>query len=280
MPRPRLPRYVAKRALRILPALVVVVVLSALVIGPLVTTRSLSAYFDSSVVWKYIATNIVLVTHLDLPGVFTHNRYPTSVNGSLWTLPIEAHAYILVALLGLLGLFRRRALALAALVLVSLAATRYPAGVHGIGDPLLIRAFAWGSALYLCRELIPWHAALAVLLLAAAVALSSTKAGPLALQFAIPYLAVYLAHRAPTAGRVITRHGDFSYGLYLWAFPLQQVAAHLWPAITPWEMVLLVLPAAAIAAVASWHVIESPALGLKQRLGRRALPPRSDALTL
>ena len=105
---PRLRAFAVKRGLRILPALTVTVVLSAFVLGPVVSEVSGHGYFASSSTYTYSVDNVAAtatggvvrdVSH-SLPGVFTDHP-DTSVNRSLWTLPIEVQAYMALALLGL-----------------------------------------------------------------------------------------------------------------------------------------------------------------------------------
>jgi peptidoglycan/LPS O-acetylase OafA/YrhL len=267
---PRLGVYVAKRALRILPALIAVLILTAFVIGPLVTTVSLHDYFTSSLPWKFVAKNVVMLPNGQLPGVFASNPYPFSANGSLWTLTNEVHAYAIVALLGLAGLYRRRILAVGALAVVVLLCKHFGNDQgHGIVEPRLMIAFALGALLYLWRDHVPWQASVAAVLAILTVALAGSKFGVGMLLIAVPYLSIYLAYRLPKAGDAITRHGDFSYGLYVWAFPFQQVLAHLWHSVTPWAMTAICLPATTCAAIASWHLVERPALKLKARVSWR-----------
>ena len=107
---PAIPRFAAKRGLRLMPGLIVAVLLTALVLGPAVTTLSPSRYFGDIGVYRYIAKNSVLDTvNGRLPGVFVHNVYPDAVNGSLWTLPVEALAYVAAAVIGVMGALRGRA---------------------------------------------------------------------------------------------------------------------------------------------------------------------------
>ncbi len=102
-------RYALKRALRLLPALIVAVLVTALIVGPVVTTLSPSSYFANLGVYRYMAENSVLDTiNGRLPGVFVHNVYPDAVSGSLWTLPVEATAYVGAAALGVVGALNRR----------------------------------------------------------------------------------------------------------------------------------------------------------------------------
>lgn len=85
--------YFKIRILRIFPCLMVVVFLSAFLLGPLVTEYSLSEYFKDTQVYHYLLNGVLLLQH-NLPGVFRDNPYLPTVNGVLWTLPIEFLCYI------------------------------------------------------------------------------------------------------------------------------------------------------------------------------------------
>jgi peptidoglycan/LPS O-acetylase OafA/YrhL len=101
-------RFSAKRVLRLWPPLLVVVLVTALVIGPLVSTLDLAEYFSARGTWGYIVHNAGLYTlQHRLPGVFDHNPWPWSANGAIWTLPMELTGYLLVLGFGVAGLFRR-----------------------------------------------------------------------------------------------------------------------------------------------------------------------------
>jgi len=101
----------------------------------------------------------------------------------------------------------------------------------------------------------------------------------------IPYLVLVLAYRTPAAVRVITSPGDVSYGIYVYAFPTQQLAAFVWgPGLTPGVMLGLVAAPVYLLALASWRLVEAPALGLKQRFltksdSIRPLPERFRRIT-
>jgi len=82
-------RYAVKRALRIMPALIVVVFATALVLGPILST---DANYPAGA-WRYIWRNAMLLPLHVLPGVFKDNPLP-AVNGSLWTLPVEVAMYV------------------------------------------------------------------------------------------------------------------------------------------------------------------------------------------
>ncbi len=105
---PNLWRFWVRRLLRIMPGLLVVLALSALILGTLTTTLGKRAYLAHPATWDYISDNLLLFPQqYVLPGVFTANPYPSAVNGSLWSLPVELLGYTLIALLGLLITFSR-----------------------------------------------------------------------------------------------------------------------------------------------------------------------------
>jgi peptidoglycan/LPS O-acetylase OafA/YrhL len=270
-------RYLAKRALRILPALLVVLLVTVFVIGPLFTTLALGEYLTHAGTWSYLLRNSVLFTASELPGVFVENAYPRQVNGSLWTLAPEAWAYLATAALGLAGGLRRPWVALSvALALIAL--PHDPTGLLPAPSEIwVLQAFAVGACLFLFRERIPWHGGIAVGL-AAAFALAPSE--PLQLKLAvvaIPYVAIHLAYRGPAVLRRLTTRGDFSYGIYLYAWPVGQAVAAAWAGIGAAALIAVSLPLTFLLAVASWHWVERPALALKASLKPRASDPRARA---
>jgi peptidoglycan/LPS O-acetylase OafA/YrhL len=279
---PNLRAFAVKRGLRILPALLVVLAACALVVGPLVTSASLGDYFGSFAAERYVldglaatasAGVLVDVSH-HLPGVFATNP-AHSPNLSLWTLPIEVRAYMIVAALGLVGLLRRgMPLVAAGFLVMSLT----PAGFGG--SPLeflrgtdgetahLVALFAVAALAWQWRGRVPLRADLAVVA-GGALALSiGTPVERPVLLVAVPYLVLLLAYRSPGRLRVLTRHADVSYGLYLLAFPVQQTIVHAWgdAAPAPATVALIAFPITYLLALASWHGVERRALRLKGAL--------------
>ena len=94
--------FLTLRAMRIYPALIFESVLSALVLGPLLTVVTLQAYFADREFWTYLL-NIVGYVHYDLPGVFKSNPAGGAVNAQLWTVPLELECYIAIAALAMIG---------------------------------------------------------------------------------------------------------------------------------------------------------------------------------
>jgi peptidoglycan/LPS O-acetylase OafA/YrhL len=221
-----------------------------------------------------------------LPGVFVHNVYPNAVNGSLWTLPVEAGCYVMVAVLGLLGIVRRSGLLLAGAALCLLAVTplsplptAFGSTAAGGNAPIvleLIGTFLLGALFYALRARLrlswPVLAALALLWVL------TWKGGwtPVTTALLFAYGTLVLAFRTPAGLRRVVAPGDVSYGVYVYAFPVQQSLWAWWHGVAPGVMFAIAGPVTYLLALLSWRVIERPALRLKRR-GRR--PARAPAPT-
>ncbi|MFG1681149.1 acyltransferase family protein [Nonomuraea sp. NPDC049269] len=265
-------RYTVRRALRIYPAYALVVIVTALLLGPLVSTLPAASYFSGTGAWSYIARGLLIQpVSYSLPGVFQGLPYPDAVNGSLWTIWVEVLCYIGVAVMGLLGLLRRRTI-LVGLVLLGLAAASvvHLTGYSGPLIPLVVSAYAAQPVAFfalgmLIREVrwVPplWLTALVVI---AWRLLWGTPVANLAAIAAVTCLTFLIAFRAPTWLHRPTGSYDLSYGTYLLAFPTQQVLVQSGlrsPVLVLLATVAIVLPLAAL----SWRLIEQPALRLRYR---------------
>ena len=273
--------FATKRALRLVPALVVCVWLLALVLGPSVTTLSLGDYLTTPQTWIYPLRSSVLITFAGrLPGVFEHNPFVGAVDGSLWTLPLEACCYVMVAVLGVLALLHRRALLAAAIVigLVALSppvdiASHLPGGAQdtAAGGNVqivihLVVVFLAGSLLFAARDRVrlSWWVAGALGVLW--VVSWKTSWVTIAASLFIPYAILVLAYRAPLRLNALVRPGDVSYGVYVYAFPVQQTVALAWKGVWPLGMLAVAAPITYLLGLASWRLIESRALALKGRV--------------
>jgi len=261
--------FIKSRALRILPAYAACVVLSAFVLGAFYTELPLSDYLTQQPTRDYVTTNMQFGTDLIwvLPGVFVHNPFPNVVNGSLWTLPAEVRMYLWVAILGLLGVLQRRWLANTAFAILMLAGILAdgPLPLVPIHDfDRLAAFFLAGAFCYVNRDWIPLSDWLLLALVALGVALHHSHLFPWALGGAITYGALWFAYRPSLP--FFNKFGDYSYGLYLWGFPVEQAVAHWFAAPTrPVLLFVVTLPLTLLCAMASWHLLEKPALRLKPR---------------
>ena len=96
-----------KRIRRIYSALVVCVLISTLVVGPLLTTLDLEVYATHDQTIDYLLTATAWDIHYVLPGLFWNNMHRHIFNGSLWSLPYEMACYLTLIATGLLPLAMR-----------------------------------------------------------------------------------------------------------------------------------------------------------------------------
>jgi peptidoglycan/LPS O-acetylase OafA/YrhL len=285
---PRIGRFVTRRALRILPGLWAVALLSALVLGPLFTALPLGSYFTSPDPWSYIAGNGLFRTELYLPGVFGGNPHD-AVNGSLWTLPLELQAYLAVALLGVLGAFRRRGVIVAMVVVLLVLVLPFGPGGHalvtgGVSSSLAedtvnrLAAFFVAALIYVLRDRDVVSLRGLALMGVAWGASIGTPFEYVVGAVAIPYAVVLLAYRTPAGLGRLVRRGDVSYGVYLWGWPVEQaVRAVLGPGPGVVGTLAVGAPLTYLVALASWRLVESPALRLKDGRERRVRPAAAPA---
>lgn len=274
--------FIGLRIIRIYPALICEVVLSALVIGPLLTTRSWHDYFQDRQFLTYLL-NALGDVHYALPGVFAQNPLPSVVNGQLWTVPFELYCYCGLALMVMLGLRRTRIIAPIASVAVILAYLAVTLARHGmaivpvfeaVNGAILIASFLAGVSIHIYRDRLPWSLGLCVAsILLSVLCLTDLRYGSFFVAFPCAYVTVYVGLLDPS--RKYLFGGDYAYGVFLYGFVIQQTLMRILPAPHAWFLnVLLTVPLAFGVAAVSWRFVEKPA----QRL--RFILKRIEALEL
>jgi peptidoglycan/LPS O-acetylase OafA/YrhL len=271
--------FLVLRALRIVPAFSLVIAASALILGPLVSTLAPADYYGDPSVAAYFQ-NMLGMPHYTLPGVFTGNPRTGIVNGSLWTIPLEVACYLLLAVLALASrrwLFNLLLVATIVLLLfprlpfLGLALAWLPAK-H------LPLAFLTGVLLHRLARFVPLNGTCAILAFVLCLAIAWNGPAPPLEWLCLPlcYVVVWLGtHNLPPR---LTR-ADYSYGLYLAAYPVQQLYMQLFPGMPLWWMNLLfALPLALLCAGALWHGVERPILARKHELAARLIAARPVAL--
>ncbi|MCA0940559.1 acyltransferase [Salipiger pacificus] len=255
--------FLRARALRIFPALAVVLGLTVLA-GAGLTHAPAGIYLGAAP--GYVLHNMSLFfLNYELPGVFEANPYGPAINGSLWTLNYEVLCYLGVIFCGLLGLLARPRLFVLGVACVGACWTVTAASdLHPRLPALasLALPFSAGMGLWVWREKIPlspWLAAIGAGI--AAMSWSTSFFHPL-LGVAWSYAVFVLGYARLPRLQAYNRLGDYSYGTYLYAFPVQQVLAWTGIMLPLWNMALA-LPATLMLAALSWHLVESPALKWK-----------------
>ena len=272
---PALVAFARKRAFRIVPAFALVVSVCALVLGPVLTTLAMKAYFTHGQTWAYLRNLTFVQVHYALPGVFAANPFPYAVNGSIWTLPIEVAMYVLLAALGALRLLTRAtvtvlvaALALAWFGWGQQISAAPPLGLAVLPAGYTVHLALWfftGSAYWFWRDRIHYRADAAVALAVLCWLTQQTSAGSVLLHAALPYMLIAVATLDVRWMAHFGQRGDFSYGMYLYAFPVQQTLASFGGATWPLPGFMAASFGATLAcAIASWHAVEYPALRRKR----------------
>jgi peptidoglycan/LPS O-acetylase OafA/YrhL len=264
--------FLLSRGLRIVPALATEITISGVLVGGIFTSLPLSQYFVHPDFFRYFGSLIGKVV-FSLPGVdFPHNPYGGLINNNLWTIPPELLCYIYLALVIVTGYFRNKwtiTIAAAAITLLNLGydlSVGYESMDNRWPARYLVMAFAYGNAAFLWRHAIPYNRA--TLLATLGVGCIGLRT-PLLIYISLlclTYVMTYIGTtRLPMPS--FLRKGDYSYGIYLYGFPVQQIVLHLLPGTKEfyWN-ILIAVPIATLIAMASWHFVEKPALSLRSKI--------------
>lgn len=270
--------FVIRRARRQWPAMVVVVLLSSLALGPLATTKTVRAYATDPEFALYFM-NILAFPRFSLPAVFQFNNAGSVVNLPLWLSPFVV---CMVAIAALVPRFGTRLLGLAIVALLALViglALYIPdlAGftnlqrrlLDGSGAAVLL-SFLLGALGYQLRHRLPIHAPIAYLFMAILLVVSlfgnmswlNIPAVNVLLAVPASYLAVFMVFQLLPLVEPALRLERYLLGFLLFSFPIQQ----LWITFGPRQQsfilnFLLSVPTTAVLAILVWH-------GLQRRLFR------------
>ncbi|GGM58704.1 O-antigen acetylase [Dactylosporangium sucinum] len=295
-------RFAWHRCLRIFPGLWTCLLVLAFVLAPLVSLATRGRLGDPGASLAYAWGNWFGNPHVwgvgDLFAETPYGRltHASVFNGSLWSLVYELSCYAGMIALIAAGVLRRHTwlvplLALAAYAVIVSDFLR-TVGTHGLATRPVQRGgigpiplighlnlqltiylgflFLLGASIQLYRHRVPIHPALA--LLAGAALVSSMLVGGFFVVGlpAYAYLLVSAAGVLPPAVHGIGRRRDYSYGIYIYAFPVQQLVALAGGAawgVLPY--IALSATGALVLAALSWHLVERPALSLKDWTPRR-----------
>ena len=248
-------QFFISRFFRIWPALAVVLAAMAFIFGPIFSTHTPLEYFSNTVVYEYFLRGLVMDLRYDLPGVFQNNAFKAA-NGSLWSIPFEVYAYIVLIAIFLLGVVRSRYLSLALFLVIlidplvgnKLLFTWLPQNPE---VTLLAPCFAAGSLFILFKDKVEINlrGLAGVWVLYYLFRISSYN-------FYFFYLAIFYSILFISSRIIVVRFKpavDISYGLYLWGWPVQQVMAQYFPEYgIRFNQIASAIVAALLGCV-SWH---------------------------
>lgn len=269
---PDIVAFISKRLRRVMPALVVLVVLTGFVLGPLATGLDRADYFRAPGTWQYLAIPLTVIlgqVPYALPGVFDNLPHAHIVNGSLWTIGYELLCY---AFTGSCFLLKRRPLILRYMltglfILTAALRIAIDANVLTVPGSLPLTAFTWKSAIdlgvfYLAGSLAGafglqrWLGGWKVLAGVACTLLAALAFSvyPFLESALLPLLVLALAHLKNVPSFSFWGN-DISYGTYLYGYPVQQTIMLLAPASATLLLALSV-PLACAFGLASWRFVE------------------------
>ena len=261
-----LKKYFIKRIRRIVPAYTFVILFFAIFLS-FFSTLSYSEYFSSDQFWSYLGFNLIYQNYLQpcLPGVFGAENVNCAVNGALWTIKIEETFYLLLPLLVFIQskMFQKKWMFYLLVyvtsilffnVLMQFGLYRFAKQLPGslcffVGGILAYHYFDWLTSKmnYLIFPAI-------LLFLLELNFTSFLVISPLALTIII----LFVAYNFKFLNR-FGRYGDFTYGTYIFHYPIIQLAvwAGLHNQIGKWQLFLLIICTTFVSAIFSWKFIES-----------------------
>jgi len=287
--------FLFRRGIRILPAYWLALAVGALVLAPIAwyhEHHTLRGYFVASVVgpWHYLYSNFFIQIHQwNINGLFAntpfgHHPVP-AINGSLWTLIFEVKCYLVLALLGGLGLLRFRKLVVGialfffVMMVIHFVNPTLTINIIPFFFPMAVSAFPFfffvGVLFHLYGDEIPMDRRLGV---AAWIVVAYTMffggwvvLGRLVFCYALIWTVVTFS------AQWFERWGDPTYGTYVFGFPIQMMLAEFgifqtgyWNSrISALGYIALSLVLSAAMGYASWHLLEKHALRLKKRWPQR-----------
>lgn len=276
--------YLTHRIARIFPAFLVCLVVTALAFAPVSYFRangSLSGFFSTpNTPINYVFANSLLrMNDYSIAGTPSGVPYPGAWNGSLWTLYYEFLCYLIVGILACLVVVRRSPWGIAVAFVVSVLVQANLGTVleyTGHNQDVIFLAkllpyFLGGALVFMLKKWIPltWPIAVSSFVVAGTTVLVWNDWGG---QAAAPLFAVALLWLGSVIpAPVWTQRNDISYGLYVYAFPVQQLLATFGVhEHGMWIYILAAFPPTVALAMLSWFGVERPVMRRVRRTPRPA----------
>jgi len=265
--------FIVSRILRIYPALIVSTIFCILV-GLFFTKHTSLSYISAKEVYSYLLHNVTLFfgVHYDLPGVFEDNPYRNAVNGSLWTLPFEVKMYVYLVIINVLIILIEKHMKIGVIRLTFLCVSLVSFVLNTINYfycifpkmPIhLFMMFFIGSTFYIFRDKIILSSYVFYNIILLMFYFVNKDLFILVLWLFLPYFTLYVAYVPNGVIRKFNSLGDYSYGIYIYAFPIQQSIIAINPDISVYGMIFISFFTTLLLSYLSWHAIEKNALKLK-----------------
>jgi len=288
MRRPNAVRFVVARLRRIYPGLMVCVALTVVVAGFFLTSMPAFDFFRLGATWEFLWGNASLlgVRAAVLPWVFTDNPLPAWVNGSLWTLPYEMICYgLILGLILIRGATRpgiRLGFLLAGCIVLSVGVANaeslqqwLPMAPGPAVGLRYMQTFLAGALLAAASKRLRLSGAMLTLAIVVVAGCLWFHYFGWLFKCAFAYALIGLALLPGGPIRAFNRLGDYSYGLYIYAFPVQQSLVFWFPGVSAIGLFFAAAGISLPLAVLSWHAVEKPMLRGKLRMTSNPAKPAS-----
>ena len=256
-------QYFVGRIVRIFPLLIIVVMATAFILGLFVTDLPTLEYLSNLKTYRYLSY-ILLIPSYFLPGVFTSN--PTNVvNGPLWTIVLEMICYVLLFIMFKLNFLKKKNTFLIILgcitgslflILLNLFKVNFYSDYL---RPIIL--FFEGTLCYIYRDKIKLNSYLFVFMfLLGVISISLIVLPDIALLICLPYIVLYLSYIQKQCIKILSVLGEYSYGIYLVAYPIQQTLRVYNPNINPIQNTLSTALISLVIAYFLNKYIEKPCI--------------------
>ena len=258
---PTCKEFVLGRCVRIFPVLVVVTLLCIFVLGPVVTENTLKEYFEQPETYRYFLNAIFILQH-NLPGVFKNNIYAPTINGALWTLPVEFLCYIICLLADKLRVLTVKRAWMTIPVVIVGSSLCYYLSVNYVGEILLtvlfpVLCFYVGAIYCVYSAYITLDIRIFWLMLVGTLGLGILGILKVGIVCCFTSCLIYIAFGAKDRCPRIWKLGNLSYAMYLCAFPIQQLIIHYFGGrMSPYLNILISIPIIIILAYCLYHLVE------------------------
>jgi peptidoglycan/LPS O-acetylase OafA/YrhL len=265
-------RFLIKRILRIFPGLIIVILLCTFILGPIFTNLSIKSYFNSQLTWKYL-TNIFLFRAYNLPGVFETNFHPYTINGSLWSLKVEFIMYIMLPFLSLLtkNIYYNIFIAFTFILLNINGEIIFNKFLINYERSLLefpkCASYFW-IGVCINRFKLEKYFTISNLCLLMFFILVGSNYHVLLPLIVILYISVISISFGSAKSIILIKitKNDYSYGIYIYSFPVQQTISSISPNISFINYLIITSLITLLFSIFSWHFIEKPMLKLKHKI--------------
>ncbi len=265
-----------KRFLRLYPAACLSIVFCAFILGPLVTSWSMKDYFSSHLFYQFLSTCFLIQVKYQLPGVFENSLLGhSSVNSSLWTICLELKLYLGLLFFWLLKIPGKKYFLFLLIIVLLLAGQVLPdktdlliynligKHVNIFGEFTYTLVFLTGVLINIYKQKILIKNYWLILILILFIVVVKFPDLRMLAFILIPAINLFVATKGLYLLKKITPRADLSYGIYVFAFPFQQVVANYLFPISTWTFFLLTVLIVFPFALFSWYMVEKKALSLK-----------------